>query len=58
MNATKVVEKLSEAISAIEAFREAKKQYPKEAAAAEEMFVGCYPNRAGVIASIVGKGDE
>jgi hypothetical protein len=56
MNATQVLEKLQKAISAIENYREAQRQCPKESAAAEEMFLKCYPKREQLIQQIAGRG--
>lgn len=52
VNAAQVVEKLSKAIAAVESFREAIKQCPKESSAAVKMFTDCYPKREKLIRTI------
>lgn len=52
MNAEQVCAKLSKAIQAVEAWHDARLMYPKEAEAAEEMFLKCYPKRKSLITGI------
>lgn len=52
MNIEQVCEKISKAIQAVEAWHSAQRQLPNEAAAAKDMFLKCYPNRAALINSI------
>lgn len=57
MNAAQVCNALSKSIQAVEAWRKALDQSPKEAQAAEEMFIRCYPERRKLIESFRPRGD-